>query len=326
MGEEKVIIEETQPIENTPKNNKGIKIFLYIIIFVIAIVGIVLAVNGIEFKSNNDNNYTEVDNDKETEEQEEQLEEEEEPTTPGEENPETPIAMLDSYIAKANFKVTKEDRETLINSTNCSMCLTSSLYGEMYKDEISNNYKLLYTVHELWSLTYNEISDTDNHMDWFGDVTISETILLENAKKIFDKVELPPSFNKDLFYMGTSGLVCTNGICTFNQSTFGVTGISPFSGYENKLTTEGNNIKVEQLYIEDEYVNYNEENDTYIFDIKLYDKKGGNLIKEFKSYEIDLNGEFDPYETFFIYYDKVQTYIYKFDDNNKLLEVTKVDE
>ena len=193
-------------------------------------------------------------------------------------------------------------------------------------DEISNNYKLLYTVHELWSLTYNEISDTDNHMDWFGDVTISETILLENAKKIFDKVELPPSFNKDLFYMGTSGLVCTNGICTFNQSTFGVTGISPFSGYENKLTTEGNNIKVEQLYIEDEYVNYNEENDTYIFDIKLYDKKGGNLIKEFKSYEIDLNGEFDPYETFFIYYDKVQTYIYKFDDNNKLLEVTKVDE
>ena len=324
MEEEKVTIEETQPIENTPKNNKGIKIFLYIIIFVIAIVGIVLAVNGIEFKSNDDKKYTEVDNDKE--QQEEQPEEEEEPTTPGEEKPEIPIAMLDSYIAKANFKVTKEDRETLINSTNCSMCLTSSLYGEMYKDEISNNYKLLYTVHELWSLTYNEISDTDNHMDWFGDVTISETILLENAKKIFDKVELPPSFNKDLFYMGTSGLVCTNGICTFNQSTFGATGISPFSGYENKLTTEGNNIKVEQLYIEDEYVNYNEENDTYIFDIKLYDKKGGNLIKEFKSYEIDLNGEFDPYETFFIYYDKVQTYIYKFDDNNKLLEVTKVDE
>lgn len=338
MEEEKVTIEETSTVENNKKNNKGIKIFIYIIIFVIAIVGIILAVNGVDFNFGKEDNYNEVEKDNDYKDDEEQFEDEEQPNDDEDEkipednpepNPNEEIEQpinIDSYLENISLKPTKEDREKLINSTNCSMCLNEDIYGEMYKEKISDNYKLLYTAYLLWGEAYSLISDTDNHNDLFGDLTISEKILLENARKIFKDVEIPSSFNKNMFYMGTSSLTCSNGRCSFNQSTFGATGVSPFSGYENKLTIEGNNIKVEQLYIEDEYVEYNETNDTYLFDLKIYDKKDGTIIKEIKSYEIDTSKEFDIYAEFSQYYDKVQTYIYKFDENNRLIEVTKVDE
>lgn len=338
MEEEKITIEESQVEsnnieENNKKNNKGIKVFIYIIIFILAIVGIVLSVTGVEFNFDKEDKYSEVeqDNDKYEDPEIDENEQNEQESIPNEDEEdqnedEEEITNMDSYVKQIDFKVTKDDREKLINSTNCSACLNGDIYGEMYKEEISDNFKLLYTARELWMKVQEEISETDYINEFYGDVSISEKLLLENARKIFADVKIPATFDKNMFYMGTSAIRCEDGMCIFNQSTFGVTGISPFSGYENKLTVEGNNIKVEQLYITDEYIDYNETNDTYIFDLKIYDKKEGIIIKEFKSYEIDLSKDLDIYEEFSQYYEKIPTYIFKFDENNKLLEVTKVDE
>lgn len=312
------------------QDNKKITLIIYIIMLIIAIGGVSIAIyekdhdlfgdEYIEIEHDDDDYEDNYDDEYEYDEEDD---EEEEPVIPDPIIPDEPNNNMDEYLEQIDFVVASDTRKDLINSTNCIECSSSAIHGEMFKEDISDNYKLLYTVHEMWGYLEDNYEKIENYQPLYGDVTISEKVLLSNAKKIFKDVEIPTYFDTNLFYMGTSALTCNNGTCTFNQTTFGLTGVSPFFGYETKIEQYGNDFKVQQIYLEDEYIEFDEEKNKYIFNIKLYDTKGGNLIKELNEYEIDLDKQVDAISEFSQYYNEINTYIFKFDENNTLIEVEK---
>lgn len=324
MEEEKVIIEETQPIENTPKNNKGIKIFLYIIIFVIAIVGIVLAVNGIEFKSNDDKKYTEVD--KKTEEQEP-----EEPEVPVVEEPKEPEEFpdhvdIDAALKSLTIEVTNEDKFKLIDSSNTKGYMSDEFIGEMYKEQISDQYKLLYTI----SFLHSKMNDAS--IDYYGDTAskkIKKETLLKYAKMLFNEVTIPENLNSNLHYAFNFNLTCHKEVCTYTSEVSGLTG--PVSnGYESYIYDRGEQIIVDAFYVEYANAEFKDYDYNYIHaDITLKDKYNGKELKSLKNYKLQISSDDNNFDESSIYFtlgaeiDEIPRYIFKFNEKNVLLSVEK---
>lgn len=302
-------------------DNKIVKILAYLAMLIIAIGGPILAhqqfnkeeIKDVDYYDDKDdyNDYEEDYND------EEDVEEDDNEYDDDFDYTEEELSYLDPLLEKTPYKVTDQDRLYLIDSTNCDICMSESLVGEMFKEEISDTFKLLYTANKL--VRHLE----DKHIGGiYGLITIDQDTLLEYANKIFPNTSIPKKFDEDVYYLGTKSLTCSSGICTFTQETFGVTGITQFNGYETNTTVEGNKIKAHTVYIVDEFIEYREEDNKYIFDIKIYDKKDGKLIKEIKKYE-EKNDYVEAYEEFEINTKELTTYSYTFDSNNRLISVEK---
>lgn len=305
--------------------NKLIKILAYLAMLIIAIGGPVLAYHQFNKEEIKDVDSYEKDDDYEDEyEDEEDNEEEYDDESNYEDEYEDEdfdyteeLSYLDPLLEKTPYKVTYQDKLDLIDSTNCDICMSESLVGEMFKDDISDTFKLLYTANKL----VRHLED-NNIGGIYGLITIDQDTLLEYANKIFSSTSIPKKFDEDIYYLGTKNLTCSSGTCTFIQETFGVTGVSQFNGYETNTIVEGNKIKTNIVYIEDEFIEYREEDYKYIFDIKIYDKKNGKLIKEIKTYE-EKDDYVDAYKEFEINTKDLTTYSYTFDEENRLVSVNK---
>lgn len=303
-----------------PRDNKKIITILYIIMLIIAIGGPLIAINqqlNVE-EVEIDNDYDEEDeNDEIIIADEEEGEEQEE--NPEEENdPYEEATPLDKLLISYPYTVTKEDRLTLINSTNCEQCMNPSIIGEMYKDKISDNYKLIYTANKL--IRHLDDNQTESI---YGLITINEKTLLENARKIWKDVNIPSNFDKELFYFGTYGLTCKNDTCSFTQDTFGAIGVTPLIGYATKTNEIDNTIEVDKIYVKEGNVDYDPETDMAILDVELYNDYQRELIKELKEYRLDLSQEIDVYETFSPYYETIDKHLFIFDEQNTLISVKK---
>lgn len=324
MEEEKATIEETQPIENTQKNNKGIKTFLYIIIFVIAIVGIVLAVNGIEFKSNDDKKYTEVD--KKPEEQEP-----EEPEVPVVEEPKEPEEFpdhvdIDAALKSLTIEVTNEDKFNLISSSNVQGYMSDEFIGEMYKEQISDQYKLLYTI----SFLHSKMNDAS--IDYYGDNAakkIKKETLLNYAKMLFNEVNIPSNLDNSLHYAFNANLTCYQEICTYTSEVTGIT--APISnGYEVNTYDRGDQIIVDAFYVEYNNEEFKDDDYNYIYaDITLKDKYNGKELKKLTNYKLQISSDTEELDDNHIFLalgselDEIPRYIFKFNEKKVLLSVEK---
>lgn len=288
--------------------NKTIKIIALISMLIIAIGGPILSYKQQEkIRTEEQERYEDyIEDNHEDEEYEEEDKE-----------PEDVITYLDPLVKNIKFTITEQDKINLIKSTDCELCVSDVLLAEMYNDEISDNYKLIYTA----SLLTRYIEETHTGL-YAGEMSIKQDTLLSFAKQIWGEVEVPELFNINLFYYGIHSLSCEYGTCTFGRDTFGVTGVTQFNGYETKTIVEGNKIKANTVFIVSEFVEHREEDDKYIFDIKIYDKKDGKLIKEVKSYE-EKDDYVDAFEEFEIDTKDLTTYIYTFDKENRLVSAER---
>ncbi len=300
------------------QENKTLKIIIYTIMIIIAIGGPIIAYNTkveehlIEHQDKPE--YDEYDDDRYYDDDyydDEYYEEEES------------VVNLDKYLDKYTYKVTENDKLKLINVTNIRNCMSEEIYGEMFKENISNEFKLLYTLNELIRFVGAETEEAAIA----GEVTISRSVLLENARKIFYNVEIPQVFNTKLYFFGTFNLSCNSTTCTFNQETFGATGITPIDGYETKIvnnTSSTGIIHIKKIYVDEEFIDYNDETSIYTFNAKLYNNHNGELLKTIENYELDLSNPetINVYDLFSPHYEKINEYVYSFDDNNRLLSVT----
>lgn len=298
--------------KNIKQDNKLIVRIIYILMIIIAIGGPILAINEDLFIDK-----TEIDEYEEDYYYEDDYEDEDDYYYDYEEDEEY-ITSLDDYLDKYTFTVTKSDREELINASSIKNTMSDEIYGAMFNETISNDFKLYYTANRLGNFVRNV---TNEYV--IGKISISEEKLLENAKKIFANVELPKNYYSEYSYFGTYQLNCKNGTCTFIQDTFGITDISPADGYETKITELGNTLRTQVIYIDEENSDYNYETDIYKFTAKLYNTHNGPLIKKVENYEIDLSKDIDVFNEFSPHYDTIDEYIYLFDSSNRLLSVTK---
>lgn len=303
------------------QENKGLTIIIYLIMIVIAIGGPIIAYNEQQLIRDEIHEYEDHEDEYEYEEdyEEDEDEYEEIPITPEPILPEENVLSLDQYLDENYYVVMEEDKEALINSTNLRNCMSDEIYGEMFKETISEDFKLIYTANVL----VKHIGGKNPNLIVAGKLTIKQSTLIKYASKIFSHVELPSTFNTELHYFGTTNLSCTNGECTFTQDTFGVTGITPIDGYETKLTKVEQFIIAKKIYVDDEMINFNNETNIYTSNVKLYNNHNGKLLKTINNYEMDLSKEINVYDEFSPYYDTIDEYTYTFDDNNRLVKVSK---
>ena len=77
------------------------------------------------------------------------------------------------------------------------------------------------------------------------------------------------------------------------------------------------------IYVDDEMINFNSETNIYTSNVKLYNEHNGKLLKTINNYEMDLSKEINVYEEFSSYYETIDEYTYTFDDQNRLVKVSK---
>lgn len=310
-------------IEETKKDNKTIKIVLYVIIFIIAATCIVLATNGIDLRNDNQNEYELVDDHEEEEQEEQEQPEEEEPEQ--EKDPEFPNHIdIDAALKNLKIEVTNEDKFNLISSSNVQGYMSDQFLGEMYKEQISDQYKLLYTI----SFLHNKMNEAS--IDYYGDNAakkIKKETLLNYAKMLFNEVNIPSNLDNSLHYAFNANLTCYQEICTYTSEVTGIT--APISnGYEVNTYDRGDQIIVDAFYVEYNNEEFKDYDYNYIYaDITLKDKYNGKELKTLTNYKLQISSDTEELDDNHIFLtlgselDEIPRYTFKFNDKNVLLSV-----
>ena len=307
-------------IEETKKDNKTIKIVLYVIIFIIAATCIVLASNGIDLRNDNDSEYELVDD---HDEEEQEQPEEEEPEQ--EKDPEFPNHIdIDAALKNLKIEVTNEDKFKLISSSNVQGYMSDQFLGEMYKEQISDQYKLLYTI----SFLHKKMNEAS--IDYYGDNAakkIKKETLLNYAKMLFNEVNIPSNLDNSLHYAFNANLTCYQEICTYTSEVTGIT--APISnGYEVNTYDRGDQIIVDAFYVEYNNEEFKDYDYNYIYaDITLKDKYNGKELKNLTNYKLQISSDTEELDDNHIFLtlaselDEIPRYTFKFNDKNVLLSV-----
>lgn len=310
-------------IEETKKDNKTIKIVLYVIIFIIAATCIVLASNGIDLLNYKQSEYELVDDHEEEEQEEQEQPEEEEPEQ--EKDPEFPNHIdIDVALKNLKIEVTNEDKFNLISSSNVQGYMSDQFLGEMYKEQISDQYKLLYTI----SFLHGKMNDAS--IDYYGDNAakkIKKETLLNYAKMLFNEVNIPSNLDNNLHYAFNANLTCYQEICTYTSEVTGIT--APISnGYEVNTYDRGDQIIVDAFYVEYNNEEFKDYDYNYIYsDITLKDKYNGKELKKLTNYKLQISSDTEELDDNHIFLalgselDEIPRYTFKFNDKNVLLSV-----
>lgn len=310
-------------IEETKKDNKTIKIVLYVIIFIIAVTCIVLASNGIDLQNDNQSEYELVDDHEEEEQEEQEQPEEEEPEQ--EKDPEFPNHIdIDAALKNLKIEVTNEDKFNLISSSNVQGYMSDQFLGEMYKEQISDQYKLLYTI----SFLHGKMNEAS--VDYYGDNAakkIKKETLLNYAKMLFNEVNIPSNLDNSLHYAFNANLTCYQEICTYTSEVTGIT--APISnGYEVNTYDRGDQIIVDAFYVEYNNEEFKDDDYNYIYaDITLKDKYNGKELKKLTNYKLQISSDTEELDDNHIFLtlgselDEIPRYTFKFNDKNVLLSV-----
>lgn len=310
-------------IEETKKDNKTIKIVLYVIIFIIAATCIVLAFNGIDLQNDNQSEYELVDDHEEEEQEEQEQPEEEEPEQ--EKDPEFPNHIdIDAALKNLKIEVTNEDKFNLISSSNVQGYMSDQFLGEMYKEQISDQYKLLYTI----SFLHGKMNEAS--IDYYGDSAakkIKKETLLNYAKMLFNEVNIPSNLDNSLHYAFNANLTCYQEICTYTSEVTGIT--APISnGYEVNTYDRGDQIIVDAFYVEYNNEEFKDYDYNYIYaDITLKDKYNGKELKKLTNYKLQISSDTEELDDNHIFLalgselDEIPRYTFKFNDKNVLLSV-----
>ena len=312
-------------VQDSEKNeNKKLIIVVYIVILIVAICGPVIAIT-----QQLQNNQVEVDNkDNDKQEDNEELENTDKPVDSNDENEEFDDYIdMDAALTKLKIDVTSNDRFKIIQSSDVNGFMSDEFLGEMYKSEISDQYKLLYTIKFL----HDKLNEA--MIDFRGNTAcekIKKDTLLKYARMLFEDVEIPNNINKNLHYAFNSNLVCYEELCTYTSEITGLTGLL-VTGYESYMYDRGEQVIVDAFYVEYDNEKYLENNYNYVIaDVTLKDNFNGKILKTMNDHKIqvgdDSEGEFDSSDMFFKLggeIDEIPRYVFKFNSKNTLVSVER---
>lgn len=308
------------------KSNKKLIIVLYIIILIIAVGGPLIAIS--EQLRNNQSEVEKPNNDDDQEIDEDTPTEEDTPTL--EEEPQEELEEFEDYIdidkllKDLKIEVTNEDKLKLVESSNTKGFMSDEFLGEMYKEKISDQYKLQYTIYFL----HNKMNEAE--IDYHGDNAnkkISKSTLLKYAKMLFNEVEIPETLNSKLHYAFNFNFTCHKEVCTYTSEVTGLTGIVS-EGFESYIYDREEQVIVDAYYVEYDNEEFKNNDFNYVYaDITLKDKFDGKILKVLNDYKLQISSDddyFDPGEIFRTLgaeIDEIPRYIFKFSEKNVLLSV-----
>ena len=301
------------------KNNKGIIIIVFILILILAIGGPLIAYK-ILLDETPTNEKTPII-EEETDEQDEEDDDYGDITIPEE----IPDSQLDQIFKKLVFTQDNEAKLDLIDSSSCPNCMSENLLGAMINENISDEYKLVYTLSKATWQAFDEEYDL-MESNYNNKVTIKKETIEKLANQIFADFKFPTSITKDTWYYGIYDITCTTETCSYSYSTFGAIGVMR-EGYLLKTNETINLIEAQVIYLEVEDAKMSETDDNKVVgNFKLYQTHNGVLVTELKDFEIEpSSSEHDTkeFDTFSKYFSKIDTYKYGFDKENRLKTVTK---
>lgn len=228
------------------------------------------------------------------------------------------IKDFDKYFLSLGVKL--EDNFSFIISSNSTF--SSSYVGAMYDENISDEYKVLYTLNRmfydnssLYDLVYSSV-DNKNDEDMLN---TSFKLKYETINTLIGSVFVDSEIDKDfkttdgMYYEQITSVNCDNGICEVEvQTELEEDGL--YSSYLTALISES--VNEETGYTEYVVSSYYIESTSDENLFKLYDKKDGTLIKSVKITD-SINLEFDSFKE---YFDEFITYKYIFNEDGLYLE------
>jgi hypothetical protein len=313
-------------LEQNTKSSNNKKLIIVLIVLMIAIVSVGGVFTALSLK-NKDNNKTEIKEENNTEVKEEnkkeEVEEEQENESKTEEQQEEEkVISMDDYFLSYNPTFTSEDAIKLISSTD-HYKLSLLFFGDMYKTNLSNEFKLYYT------LNYYTIAALDNLIvDMYNEnLEVKITTIEKIVKNIFVDFEMPSNLDKEKWYVGLYNLSCDAEKCNYLITTAGDP--APFTtGYISKPEINGNVITVKPIYVTYEISKEQINEEELELDVTLYDTETIQPFKTVKNYiPKDGSTEFEyvanNYDALVGYYETLETYKYTFTDDFKLISVEK---
>lgn len=225
------------------------------------------------------------------------------------------IKDFDKYFLSLGVKL--EDNLSFIMSSNSTML--SSYTGAMYNDEISDEYKVVYTLNRIFyenENLYNLINETLDSDSSNITFELKYETINSLIGDIFVDSEIDKDFEttKDMYHEAILSVSCDDGLCNVEVQT-GLGGVGVYSEYLTNLVSETYNEETgyTEYVVSTYYIETTSDEDLY----KLYDKKDGTLVKSVKV-EAPYILEYDAFKEHF---NDISQYKYSFDENGLLVSV-----
>lgn len=225
------------------------------------------------------------------------------------------IKDFDKYFLSLGVKL--EDNLSFIMSSNSTMF--SSYTGAMYNDEISDEYKVVYTLNRIFyenENLYNLINETLDSDSSNITFELKYETINSLIGDIFVDSEIDKDFEttKDMYHEAILSVSCDDGLCNVEVQT-GLGGVGVYSEYLTNLVSETYNEETgyTEYVVSTYYIETTSDEDLY----KLYDKKDGTLVKSVKV-EAPYILEYDAFKEHF---NDISQYKYSFDENGLLVSV-----
>lgn len=225
------------------------------------------------------------------------------------------IKDFDKYFLSLGVKL--EDNLSFIMSSNSTML--SSYTGAMYNDEISDEYKVVYTLNRIFyenENLYNLINETLDSDSSNITFELKYETINSLIGDIFVDSEIDKDFEttKDMYHEAILSVSCDDGLCNVEVQT-GLGGVGVYSEYLTNLVSETYNEETgyTEYVVSTYYIETTSDEDLY----KLYDKKDGTLVKSVKV-EAPYILEYDAFKEHF---KDISQYKYSFDEDGLLVSV-----
>ena len=225
------------------------------------------------------------------------------------------IKDFDKYFLSLGVKL--EDNLSFIMSSNSTMF--SSYTGAMYNDEISDEYKVVYTLNRIFyenENLYNLINETLDSDSSNITFELKYETINSLIGDVFVDSEIDKDFEttKDMYHEAILSVSCDDGLCTVEVQT-GLGGVGVYSEYLTNLVSESYNEETgyTEYVVSTYYIETTSDEDLY----KLYDKKDGTLVKSVKV-EAPYILEYDAFKENF---KDISQYKYSFDEDGLLVSV-----
>lgn len=226
------------------------------------------------------------------------------------------IKDFDKYFLSLGIKL--EDSFSFIISSNSTML--SSYAGAMYDVEISDEYKVVYTLNRIFYENENLYNLIDDSLDKNDSNNIIFKLKYETINSLIGDVFVDSAIEKDfettkgMYYESILSVSCDDGLCNIEVQT-GLEGDGIYSEYLTNLVSETYNEETgyTEYVVNTYYIETTSDEDLY----KLYDKKDGVLIKSVKV-EAPYVLEYDAFKE---YFKEISQYKYSFNDEGLLVSV-----
>ncbi len=231
---------------------------------------------------------------------------------------------LDDIYEKLDISLSTNEISTFLDSSSCTECMDLSLLGALFTENISDEYKIIYTVSRATSVSFttNKKTMSDNYGYL---VSLKKSTILSLAKQIFKEVTISDDHSTKYNYYNIENFICKKDTCYFNYIPF-TKDTTFLDGYKTTTIIQNNTATLKYLYIK--FIQSTNEQNFLNSQIYLYDSYNGNEIEKIENYTFYDATSLSNQNIFYMfssYYDYLPSYEYTFNKNNILISVKKLD-